>query len=1247
MQRHFARIAAAVLAACFLTLGAAFAQTLSGQITGLVLDPAGQIIAGAEVTLINQDTSAQAVTKTDSSGFFVFPVVQPGTYTVSVKNKGFKEYVKRDLHLSASERLSTGNLTLEVGAVTETVNVTSQGAPVQTQSAERSALLDSNELSNLMTPGRDVLALVRVLPGVVKDGEGGQQLGTESAGAVSGTREVGNSISVDGINGNPRGGGNRFDTPLNMEAVGEVKVLLNNYQAEYGQSGGAIVNLVTKAGTQSFHGEAYYFNRNEAFNANDTFNKNARTLLQPNGIPRQRNRFNTIGYNIGGPIYWPGKFNSNKDKLFFFFSQEIWPTEAPATAKYFMMPTALEKSGDFSQSVEGVDNKGNKVTLKDPKNCGAAGNLPCLLDSTHINPAFINPNTLALLNILPTGNPTPLGTAPNGGQYNFVLAPTIKRPVNQQVLRVDYNITDKWRLAFHGMNMSNNQSGPTATGVPTAMQWGIPFFYHTPARNAGFNLTYAATPTLVNEFTIGYADWREMTGLVNSSDIAKLQRNTTGVNLGQFNPTANPLNIVPRATFAGGSNSAASGFGLGTNVPQINFDNRFPFNNNTGNWEFSDGLTKVWNRHTFKVGIYGQKGHYVQHPIGGNFDGQFTFDINTKNPLDSGYAYANALLGNYGANTAGTTPGYQEGTRTVYAPKWKLLEWYLQDNWKITSRLTLDYGARFSYDFPTTLDPGAGVTFVPGRYDPTQVPALYQPISFSSLTAAQKALCNNNQGGSNKCAQNPNNPADIKPSGAIGTFVGPWSFTGSVINNNSTYPRSLRNSNGVLVAPRFGLSWDPFGDGKTAIRAGAGLFYNLREDGGVVGDFATTAPITGSSTVGFGNVSTFTPGCNTLLVGCVGSGSGVPLGPQDSKIMPINHKIASTFSASFGIQHDLGFSTILDIAYVGTWGRHLEVTPNINSVPYLSQFLPQNLDPTASPAQFLNGSVTQTPAKNDNFFRPSFMGYANVDVRQYTGTSNYNALQTSVNRRFTKNLQFGVSYTWSKTMSFSDTAATGTAGAIALYQNPRWWNYGLSNIDRTHNLVFHWLYKLPNASRLWDNPVLKAVADNWEWSGISEFVSGTPQSYLYGSGNAKFSISTGALNLTGGGDGARILVFGDPLAPGSRSTFQYLNPNAFALPPVGVIPSPSMPGITRSVIYRGPGTQNWDTALAKNIHITERVGFQLRGEAYNVFNHANFTALNNVISFNPATGVRVDNGFGKFTDNRGPRILQLVGKITF
>jgi carboxypeptidase family protein len=1237
MQRLMYIVAAGFAALLFSTL-IAQAQTTSGNISGRVVDPSGAAIAGAQVTLTNPQTSQTLTTSSDRSGNFVFASVQPGTFTVTVSAPGFKQFDKRDLHLSASERLAAGTIQLEVGAATQTVTVTAEATAVQSQSGERSALLDTNELQHLSTPGRDVLALVRLLPGVVKDGEGASQLGTESAGAVSGTREVSNSISLDGVNGNPRGGGNRFDTPLNMEAVSEVKVLLNSYQAEYGQSGGAIVNIVTKSGTRNFHGEGYYYGRNEDFNANDTFNKHAVSAANPNGLPRSQYRFNTIGYNLGGPVYWPGKVNKDKNKLFFFFSQEIWPTKTPGTTRYFMMPTDLEKQGDFSQS---VDKQGDKVTLTDPRNCGI-GNQACLLNSTHINPAFINANTQALLNVLPTGNPTPLGTAPGGGLYNYIVQATVEKPVNQQVLRLDYNITDKMHMFFRGMNMTNNTKGPTdSPGLNAQMQWGPSFFYDTPARNAAIGLTWTASPTLVNEFTAGYADWRERSGFVNPSDLAKVQRgSSTGVDLGQFNPTFNPLNLIPNASFGGGGTSASGGFGI-SNDPAINFYTRFPFNNNTGTWEYTDGLTKVWDKHTTKFGVYWQNGRYVQHPIGNQFNGTYSFNVTPANVTDAGYAYANALLGNYNS--------YTEGNRTVYAPKWKIFEWYAQDNWKITPKLTLDYGLRFSYDFPYTLDPGAGVSFVPGRYDPSQVPVLYQPVTFASLTAARQALCSaGSKSKPSSCAQNPNNPNDVQPSGAIGQFVGPFNFTGSVVNTDPTYPHALRNSNGVLYAPRLGIAFDPWGDGKTAIRAGAGVFYNLREDAGVVGDFSTQPPVIGNTSVSLGNIAGFTPNCNTLAGGCANVSNLTA--PQNTTIMPTNHKIASTFSTNFGVQRDLGFSTVLDISYVGTFGRHLEVTPNINEVPYLSQFLPQNIDPTKSKITSLNGTVVQQAAKNDNFFRPT-PGYATMNLREYTGTSNYHALQTTVNRKFSRALEFGLSYTWSKTMSYADTTSTGTAGSIATYQDPRFWNYSEANIDRTNNLIVHWVYSLPKASNLWNNPVIRAVADNWEWSGISEFVSGAPQSV---------TLSVSNLNFTGGGDGTRILLFGNPYAPADQrhTSFEYLNTSAFGLPPVAskspgvidpsAIPNPGMPGITRANAYRGPGTNNWDMTLAKNIPITEHVAFQLRCEAYNVFNHVSFNAMQNTATYSNTTGqLTTTSNFGALTGDRGPRILQLVGKITF
>lgn len=1253
MKRYFASLIAFV-AICLMVPGILMAQTTSGEIRGRVVDAADAAVVGADVTLTNELTGEHLTATTNSSGEFIFVGLQPGLFSVSAKAPGFKQYDKRDLRLSASERLSAGTLKLQVGAVTQTMTVTAEATPLQTESSERSALLDSKEISTLMTPGRDVLALTRLLPGVVKDGEGSSTLGTSGPGTISGVRESSNAVTMDGVTGNVRGDGNKFDTPLNMDAVGEVKILLNNYQAEYGQSAGGIINLTTKSGTQTFHGSAYYYGRNEAFNANSWLNNFK-------GQPRGLYRFNTVGYNVGGPVYIPGHFNTNKDKLFFFFSQEIWPTKTNSGFQQFMMPTAAERNGDFSQT---YDAKGQKVTLKDPNNCGPAGNGKCLLDSSHINPAFINPNTQKLMNIfpLPTINCTPFGgggvaacpltNVTSGNAYNYSIFAPRSEPTNQQVLRVDYNISNKWHTYFHGMNMFKENRGLTAT--TNKLNWGIPSFYQTPGRNAGFNVTFMATPTLVNEFTIGYADWKEIQNFANASDLAKVSKSKLGVSLGQNNPNQNPTDLVPRITglSSGGSNGT---FQL-ANAPTIDFDNRWPMKNATGTWEGTDGLTKIWGHHTSKAGAYFQAGRYLQRHIGSVFNGNFNFGTSSSNPYDTNYAYSNMLLGSYNS--------YQEGSNVVdYAPHWNILEWYVQDNWKVLPNLSLDYGIRFTYDMPTELAPGFGAGFVSGRYDPNQVPALYRPVLFSTLsTAAQQAACKPTPTSKpSRCAQNPSNPNDVKSDSFIGTFVSPFTYTGTVVNTDPTYPHSLRKSNGVLYAPRFGLAWDPFGKANTVIRMGAGLYYNTREGGGTVGDYSLIAPLVTNNTLTSGQItsSTFVPNCGTTNT-CFGNGL-VNANPQDTRILEPNRKIESTFSTNFGLQRKFGFDTVMDIGYVGTFGRHLNQQINLNTLPYLAQQDPKFIDPTqlTSPNKFYFGphhggvTLTQNKLLSDNYFRP-YMGYANVNVRDYGATSNYHALQTSINRRFTKGLQFGVSYTWSKTMTTQDTVN----GAVATYQDRRFWNYGEADFDRTHIFVGHWVWSVPKASNLWNNKFMRAIGDNWEYSGIAEFVSGHP---------LPISMS-GNPNLTFGGDGAHVLLIGDPYAPKDQihKTLQYINPAAFALPQVGVIPSPSTPFITRANVLRGPGTNNFDMALQKNIPITERLRFSLRAEAYNVFNHPSFTISNSgapvtadfdttssctgAAANDPVCGsglIKSNSVFGQINGERGARVMQLSGRITF
>ena len=237
---------------------ASFAQTTSGEIRGRVVDPGDAVVVGAEATLINENTNERRSATTNGQGEFVFVAVQPGTYSVSVTSKGFKTFEKRELVLSASDRLSAGTLHLEIGAVAESVSVVADVTPVQVDSAERSAVLDRKDISSLNSLNRDPMQLLRVLPGVVKDDNGSSNLGTEGAGTIAGVRESSNALSIDGVNGNPRGDGNKLDTPVNMDAIQEIKVVLNSYQAEYGQSAGAIVNVTTRSGTKDFHGAAYY-----------------------------------------------------------------------------------------------------------------------------------------------------------------------------------------------------------------------------------------------------------------------------------------------------------------------------------------------------------------------------------------------------------------------------------------------------------------------------------------------------------------------------------------------------------------------------------------------------------------------------------------------------------------------------------------------------------------------------------------------------------------------------------------------------------------------------------------------------------------------------------------------------------------------------------------------------------------------------------------------------------------------------
>ena len=1139
-----------------LTLVGSFAymtsQTTSGTITGTVMDSSGLPVPGAKVSLASQMSGATRKAVTESTGVFVFSSIPPGTFALEVAATGFRPYRKEAITLNALETLSIGLITLGVGSPTgEAVTVTAEAA-IQTASQERSAVLDSNQLAGLMARGRDYMHLLEVLPGVGSNGPGNDFLYLTSSPTIQGIRSEYNTISYDGVTSNTSAAG-FSNVPLNLDAIQEVTVLLGNYQAEYGRNSGAVISLVTKSGTRQFHGSWYYYVRNEALNANNFFNNQQ-------GAPRPQYRYNTIGYNLGGPIYWPGKFNSSKNKLFFFFSQELLPTTLPGGTRAYTVPTALERSGNFSQS---VDLGGNLILVKDPTTGQP-------FPDNIVPLTRVDPNMQKLLSIFPLPNFTKIAISQRN--YNYLISDATTLADRQELLRLDYNISDKLRAYFRGMNWYGDFAG---VNVPANNNtWlNVPAHYKNTDPQLASGVTFIASPTLVNEFTIGYSPYTETTFLSSPMDLARLQKSALGINIGQYYPGNNPLDLVPAASF-GVPNSA-----------DIAFDPRTFLNDHGNGWTVADGVTKGWRKHSFKVGVYVEKVFTIQehHTGGPAASGSFSFAKDVNNPLDANYAYANALLGNFDS--------YTEATNVVnYAPYQTVLEWYAQDSWKISKRLTLEYGARFTHAPPYEWKNNEASNLALQRYNPANAPTLYFP-----------AL--NSQG--QRVAVNP--ATGLYYSAVYVGLIVPGSgniANGAVLASDPTYPRGFQNLPAMAVAPRVGFAYDVFGDGKTALRGGFGIFNNSRPRAGQAGDMSFNPPTIFTPSTYYGNVGTFL------------NSQGLLSPTSWTRVIEENSHYVQSYNMHFGIQRKIGSATVVEVAYSGTLGRHLGETHDINEVPYGAEFLPQNQDHT-----------TGTPLP-DNFFRP-YPGYGSIPYMAFDTNSSYHSLQTQVTRRFSRGLQFGAAWTWSKAMDYTDSYN----GTLATYVPWRAWNYGKAGFDQTHVFVVNWLWDLPKVSHIWNNAISRNVFDNWQLSGIATFASGFPQ-------GVTFNTTDGA-NITGGGDGARVVVMGDATLSKSQQTLEeFFNTAVFARPAEGTI------GNAPKDVFRGPGINNWDLTLVKNFPIRDRARGQLRWEAYNAFNHTQWSGVNTVATFNPR-GQQVNSLFGQVTSARDPRIMQLAVRVSF
>jgi hypothetical protein len=1201
-----------------LCAGSAWSQGIFATLTGVVTDPSQSVVPNAKVVLRDVGSGSERQTVSNAEGYFSFASVPVGTYSLTVEGQGFKTHKEAAIRLGGGDQRNV-NIALAIGGSTETVEVTGvqDFTTVAEDSGEKSFTLEAKELQNFTQVGSNAAEYIKIVPGFgINNGTSnkssyrGSVIGINANGDGGDSQSpLNNNFSYNGLPTNSlditldgahvSDPGCNCDTPVNPNSdfLQEFKVLTSNFSAEE-QKGPVVITSVTKSGTNAYHGSAFFSARNHSLNANDWLNNFS-------GVSQPANSFYYPGGTFGGPV------PKMKDKLFFWTGFEYFHQTLDTGLLRATVPTAGELGGDFSPA-EVAKEGALTASGKPPGQINASGlaafggtTIPACSGTP--DGTCIDPNMLALAKLFPAANADPNST----GGYNYVQAQIFNQNDRQWAVRGDWNVSDNTKVFVRYNYQREVQL------FPVGLWWrnGDQVPYPTPIQgknksdSVSGTITHVFSPTMTNETVVAYT----FVGFPNVfADPKKVQPSAVGFNYtGLFGNIGNKVQQIPSFGNFGPSEAALvfnpGGFEAGGASQGLYANKWMP--------SVSDTVTKVITTHTLKAGFFYEWIRNAQ-PANNNTNGQML--VSVGNSFSYGNEYADLLTGNLN--------GYTETNfNRINNISYNTYEFFAQDSWKATKRLTVEYGMRFTHFQPWIDREGFGYSiFDTSRYDPT------------------------NNGA---CASAP-------------TFCGfAWH------NQDKSIPIGGFPTRGLFYQPRLGAAYDLRGNGNTVLRGGWGRFYYHS------GQF--TNGLDASAGVATANIS---PSNWVGGAGCPTNNGGAPLFAANLSCLNVAATPASpaavdrrddkqpfTDSWSFTVSQRTPWQSRLEVAYVGNRSRDLANAggfgSNINLVP-LGAML----------------TATDPSQANANTYRP-IQGYGDINQATNNAYSNYNAMQITWGRhagRYTMQ----ANYTWQKALGIVLNNANGQSnGSISLNPFDLRSNYGIQPTDRRH--LFNFAYSIDLGNPLHAHGFLAGATAGWQVSGVLQAQSGANitegggynQSTNYhmsltcvSSDTVNFPCPQSAAIIPGsisaqnpkgiainnqsilGTNAAQLnpLVTCNPNS--GLGSQQFANGSCFAAPT-----TPGQNGPTLLPVSYGPTYFNWDMGIFKNFKLSESKNLQFRVNGYNFLNHPLWSfpdGGNLTLNFvqDPANGYAITQNnakFGRTTVKQGQRVLEFAVKFFF